>query len=181
MSKNFSGQNLQDNSFKGQDLRGADFSNSNIQGADFSKAILRGANFTNCKAGIPHSWVIPAFGIFLLISAAIVLYMTYPLLDLSKPVDSRNEEINYINLNLAETLAFAVGEIAVFAGAVIGSIWKTKIDTHNRNSYVPDFMNSTLKTIFDIRLLPMWITLILLLLAAKNICYILSGDLYPAY
>lgn len=181
MPKNFSNQNLQDHSFKGQDLTDADFSNTNIRGADFSKAILRGANFTNSKAGIPHSWIIPAFGIVLLISAAIVLYMTYPLLDLGKPVDSRNEPINYINLNWADTLAFAVGEIAVFSGAFIVSLWKTKINTHSRNSYLPDFIKSTLKTVCDIRLIPMWITLVLLILAAKNICYILSGDLYPSY
>ncbi|MGB3654084.1 MAG: pentapeptide repeat-containing protein, partial [Rivularia sp. (in: cyanobacteria)] len=169
MPKNFFNQNLQDYSFKGEDLTGANFSNTNIQGADFSKAILRGANFTNCKAGIPNSWVIPAFGIVLLISAAIVLYMTYPLLDLGKPVNNRNEIREYINYSLGETLAFAVGEIAVFSGAVIGCVWKTKIDTRNQKSRLANFISSGIKLLLDIRLLPIWFTLILLVLDAKNI------------
>ncbi len=173
MPKNFSNQNLQDYSFKGEDLTGANFSNTNIQGADFSNAILRGANFTNCKAGIPNSWVIPAFGIVLLISAAIVLYMTYPLLDLRKPVNGINEPLNNTNFNLAETLAFAVGEIAVFSGAMIGCVWKTKIDTNKINSYLPNLLKLTVKTFADIRIIPIWLTLILLVLAAKNIVYIL--------
>lgn len=181
MPKNFSNQNLQDHSFKGQDLTGANFSNTNIQGADFSKAILRGANFTNCKAGIPNSWVIPAFGIVLLISAAIILYMTYPLLDLGKPVNNRNEPLDYTNFGLAGTLAFAIGEIAVFSGAVIGCVWKAKIDTRNQNNYLVKFISSLIKTMFDIRLLPTLIALVLLVIAAKNICYIFSGDLSPDY
>lgn len=183
MSKNFSGQNLQDYSFTGEDLTGADFSNANIQGADFSKAILRGANFTNCKAGIPNSWIIPVFGIILLISAAIVLYMTYPLLDLRKPVNNRNEITVIANYSLGETLAFAIGEIAVFLGAIIGCVWKSKIDTRtsNKNSCFAKIISSLIKTIFDIRLLPTWFTLVVLVIAAKNIVYIFAGDLSPDY
>lgn len=181
MPKNFSNQNLQDYSFKGQDLTGAYFSNTNIQGADFSKAILRGANFTNSKAGIPHSWIIPAFGIVLLISAAIVLYMTYPLLELGKPVNNRNEPLDYTNFGLAGTLAFAIGEIAVFSGAVIGCVWKTKKDTNKINSYFPNLFKLLVKTVSDIILIPTWLSLIILVLAAKNLVYILSGDLSPDY
>ena len=56
------------------------------------------------------------------------------LLDLGKPVNNRNEVREYINYSLGETLAFAVGEIAVFCGAIIGCVWRTKIDTRNKNS-----------------------------------------------
>lgn len=173
MPKNFSGQNLQDCSFKGEDLTHANFSNTNIQGADFSKAILRGTNFINCKAGTPHSWIIPVFGTVLLISAATVLYMTYPLLDLRKPVNNIREPLNDTNFNLAETLAFAAGEIAVFSGAMISCVWKTKIDTNKINNYLPNFLKLTVKTFSDVRVIPIWLTLILLILAAKNIVYVL--------
>jgi uncharacterized protein YjbI with pentapeptide repeats len=65
VTKNSSGQNLQDQPFKGKDLTGSDFSNKDIRGVDFTNAILTDANFSGSKAGQPSHWFVAALALSL--------------------------------------------------------------------------------------------------------------------
>lgn len=146
-----------------------------LEYSSFGSVDLTAANLDRANAEIRFFWLVPLLGIGLLIAATIVLKKTEPLLALDNPVNASHDWADKNTYNLAQFLAISTGGIATFAGAIIGKTigfsWEFVKKKKIREKTIVNFLS------IELGFLTVVGALSITVLAAKNLCYIFSGDL----